>query len=206
MRGVDGSGRQTAGVDRSAEVAKDAPKRRYGTIVKHLGADPDTAVELVAKLPDDVLAHLGAAVADEAQRRAVESGDEESVIAEAFEIGFDRAGLAVAPWVTGSLLVCPGGLVAKGRASHRCRFVSVNDTWVWESELLITEVKRSSPGAADGFRAVALLPLIQGTEIDVVAGRMRGGQHQVDHVVSFVLKRGRLVEVSQRSVKPAGMK
>lgn len=179
--------------------------RRYGTIVRHLSDDPETAVELVERLSDDVLLHLGAAVADEARRRAVATGNEEAIIAEAFETGFGRDGLGVPPWVTGPYVVCPGSLVAKNRSSHRCRFVSVNDTWIWESELLVTESKRSLPGRTDGFRAVALLPLVEGTEIDVVTGRARQGQHSVEHVISYELQRGALVEVSQRAVKTAGM-
>lgn len=84
-------------------------------------------------------------------------------------------------------------------------FVSVDDTWIWESGLLIAETKRSSPGSTGGFRAIALLPIVERTGIDVVTGRMRGGQHAVDHVVSFEVRRGALVEVSQRDVRAAGM-
>lgn len=179
--------------------------RRYGTIVKHLTEDPETAVELVGRLSDDVLVHVGAAVADEVRRRAVESGDEDAVIADAFESGFGRDGLGVLPWVSGAFIVCPGALISKGRASHRCRFASVDDTWVWDSGLLLTEMKRSSPGSTGGFRAIALLPIVERTGIDVVTGRMRGGQHSVDHVVSFEVRRGALVEVSQRDIRAAGM-
>ncbi len=181
------------------------PKRRYGTIVKHLKNDPEAAGELVQKLPDDVLVHLGAAIADEARRRAVEAGDEDAIITDAFETGFGRDGMGVLPWIAGHYIVCPGSIISKSRSSHRCRFASVNDTWIWDSDMLINEVKRSNAGTVDGFRAVALLPIIEGTEIDVVAGRARAGQHSVEHVVSFEVKRGKLVEVSQRTVKTAGM-
>ena len=37
-------------------------------------------------------------------------------------------------------------------------------------------------------------------ELDVVSGRLRSGQHQVDLVGSFVVRKGELVEVSQRNV------
>lgn len=185
--------------------AKPPPKRRYGTIVRHLQDDPASAVELVSKLSEDALFQLGSAVADEMRRRAVADGNEDAVIAEAFETGFGRDGLGMLPWINGPYIVCPGGLTSKGRSSHRCRFVSVNDTWIWDSELLITESKRSLPGTTDGFRAVALVPIIESTELDVVAGRMRSGQHSVEHVVSYAVRKGRLVEVSQRTVKAAGM-
>jgi len=180
--------------------------RHYKTIVGHLTDDPHTATELVQRLDDDVLVHLGAAVADEARRRAVETGDPDAAIADGFETGFGRDGLAVLPWISGPYIVCPGGLVGRNRASHRCRFVSVDDTWVWDSNELIQEDKRSSPGADEGFRAVALIAIVEGTRLDVVSGRLKSGQHRVERVVSYEVRTGDLVEVSQRSVTPAGMR
>ena len=177
-----------------------AARRHYKTIVGHLTEDPDTAPELVTRLDEATLHHLAAAVADEQRRRAVEAGNEDATIAEGFEHGFGRDGLAVDPWVVGPYLVCPGGLVGRNRAAHRCRFVSINDTWVWESHELVREDKRSTPGDDEGFRAVALVAVVDGTEVDVVRGRLRRGQHQVDHVVSYVIRRGELVEVAQRAV------
>ncbi|MDH3706220.1 MAG: hypothetical protein OES57_09150 [Acidimicrobiia bacterium] len=180
-------------------------RRHYKTIVGHLRDDPETATELVGRLDDEVLVHLGAAVADEVRRRAVAGGDPDAAIADGFDTGFGRDGLAVLPWVSEPFIVCPGGLVGRNRASHRCRFISVNDTWVWDSVELIDEVKRSSPGTDDGFRAVALIPIVEGTSLDVVSGRMRSGQHRVDQVVSYQVRKGELIEVSQRTVAAAGM-
>lgn len=177
---------------------------RFGTIVRHLTDDPEVAPELVGRLDDDVLSHLGAAVRDEIRRRAVEAGDRDAVIAEGFETGFGRDGLAVLPWISGPYVVCPGGLVARSRTAHRCRFVSVDDVWIWESAELIHEEKRSTPGTGDGFRAVALLPVVDGMALDVVASRMRNGQHSLDRVVSFEVRSGQLVEVSQRAVDRSG--
>lgn len=178
--------------------------RRYGTIVKHLRADPDTASELVAKLSDDLLIHLSAAIQQEVRDRALADGDRDAIIAEAFESGFGRDGLAVLPWLEGPFVVCPGGMVAKNRSNHRCQFVSVNDTWIWESAELIHEEKRSTPGAEDGFRAVALLPIAEGISLDVVRAKMRQGVHQVERVVSYEIRRGNLVEVAQRNVGAHG--
>lgn len=137
--------------------------------------------------------------------RALDRGDHDAIIGRAFEVGFGRDGLAEQPWIEADVLVCPGGLVAKSRSSHRCRFVSVDDVWIWESGELIEEEKRSNPGTDDGFRAVALLPIVNGMTLDVVTGRARGGQHSVDTVTSYAVRRGRLVEVSQRNVSSRGM-
>lgn len=159
-------------------------------------------IDLVRELPDSELHELADTVRQAQAERAIGSGDHDAIIASAFEVGFGRDGLGVLPWVEGSLIVCPGSMVSKSKASHRCRFVSVDDEWVWESGLLLREDKRSSPGTTDGFRAVALLPLVDGTALDVVSGRARQGQHSVEHVVSYEVRGGELVEVSQRSVNP----
>jgi hypothetical protein len=158
--------------------------------------------ELAAALDDHTLAHLAAVLADETRSRAVDTGDADAIIADAFETGFGRDGLAVSPWIVGGFVVCPGGLVATSRGSHRCRFVSVDDTWIWDSPELVREDKRSIPGAKDGFRAVALLAPVQGLKLDVVSGRARRGEHRVERVVSLELRDGDLVEVAQRTVGP----
>ena len=101
-------------------------------------------------------------------------------------------------------MVCPGGLVAKSRANHRCRFVSVDQTWIWDSSLLIREDKRSTPGIRDGFRTVGVLPAHEGVALDVVTGKARTGSHSVDLVVSLGIRGGQLQEVSQRRVAASG--
>lgn len=175
-----------------------------------LGADPDSIVRTVRALDDDALHNLAEVVRQVQIERAIEAGDHDAIIAAAFETGFGRDGLGVLPWVQGNVIVCPGGLVAKkaggSKTSHRCRFISVDDVWVWDSGLLLREEKRSSPGTDDGFRAIALVPLVDGTALDVVTGKARSGQHSVDHVVSYAVRGGTLVEVSQRSVAAANMR
>lgn len=179
--------------------------RRINGAARLLCEDPADVVRVVDRLDDDQLSNLGALVHQLQRERAVAGGNLDAIITSAFETGFGRDGIAVMPWVEGNVVVCPGGLIAKSRASHRCRFVSVNNTWIWESAELIREDKRSTPGAHDGFRAVALVPLLGGMELDVVSGKSRAGQHSVDKVVSFVVRGRDLDEVSQRTVASAGM-
>ena len=160
----------------------------------------DALLSMIQDMSDDELHNVAEMVRQVQIERAVGNGDEDAIIANAFETAFGRDGLAVLPWVEGNVVVCPGSMVSKSKASHRCRFVSVDDTWIWDCHLLLREDKRSSPGTDDGFRAVALLPLVDGTGIDVVSGKARQGQHAVDHVVSYEIRGGELVEVSQRTV------
>ena len=167
---------------------------------------PDEIADSVRALSDDELHNLAEVVRQVQVERAIGSGDHDAIIGAAFDTGFGRDGLGVLPWVEGNVIVCPGGMVAKSRTNHRCRFVSVDDVWVWDSGLLLREDKRSSPGTDEGFRAIALVPLVDGTELDVVSGRARGGQHSVEHVISYEVRGGDLVEVSQRVVTPANMR
>lgn len=152
------------------------------------------------------LHHVAEAVRQIQIERAIGAGDHDAIIARAFEIGFGRDGLGVLPWIEGDVVVCPGALVSKSRTNHRCRFVSVDDVWVWDSGLLVREDKRSAPGVEDGFRAIALLPVVDGTELDVVSGRARAGGHAVEHVVSLEVRGGELVEVGRRDVSAANMR
>jgi hypothetical protein len=173
--------------------------------------DPEQIIESLRAMTPEQLHHVAESVRQVQIERAVMAGDLDAVIAKAFELGFGRDGLGVQPWIErvgidGALIVCPGGLVSRSRTSHRCRFVSVDDVWVWDSGLLMREDKRSSPGVDDGFRAIAIIPAVDGTELDVVTGRARSGGHAVEHVVSYEVRGGELVEVSQRDVAGKNMR
>ena len=157
-------------------------------------------------MSSDELHNVAEAVRQIQVERAVQTGDLDAIVARAFEIGFGRDGLGVPPWIEGDVIVCPGSLISKSRTSHRCRFVSVDNVWVWDSGLTMREDKRSSPGADDGFRAIAVVPVVDGTGLDVVTGRARAGGHSVEHVVSFEVRTGELVEVSQRDVTGTKMR
>jgi len=169
-------------------------------------SDPETVLGQVRSMSDDDVHHLAEVVRQVQIERAIASGDHDAIIAAGFESGFGRDGLGVLPWVQAGVIVCPGAMVSKSKTSHRCRFVSVDDVWVWDSGLLLREDKRSSPGTTEGFRAIALVPLVDGTGLDVVSGKARSGQHSVDHVVSYEVRGGDLVDVGQRTVTPARMR
>jgi hypothetical protein len=173
--------------------------------------DPAQLVEQLRAMTSDELHNVAEAVRQVQIERSIMAGDLDALIARAFEVGFGRDGLGHTPWVEhvgvdGDVIICPGAIITKSRTSHRCRFVSVDDVWIWESGLLMREDKRSSPGVEDGFRAIAVLPLVDGIELDVVTGRAKQGGHAVEHVVSLEVRGGELVEVSQRDVAGKNMR
>lgn len=180
--------------------------RQLRNLARLLTEDPASANTLATELSDANLADLAAAIRDETTRRARASGDQDAILEAAFARGFARDGLGVLPWIETPFLVCPGGLVAKNRANHRCQFVSVDERWVWESNDLIREDKRSLGAADEGFRAVALLPIVEGMALDVVRARMQRGVHSVERVTSLVVRAGKLVEVERREVSARGVR
>lgn len=183
-----------------------ASQRRINAAARLLVEGPEDAVRVFERCDDAELSNLGEAIKQIQRLRALARGDLDEIIDAAFEVGFGDDDLSVMPWQQGNVIVCPGGIINKSRNAHRCRFVSVDGTWIWDSIELIREEKRDSPGPVDGFRAIGLLPVVNGLTLDVVSGRARSGQHSVDRVVSFAVQQGELVEVSQRNVGAAGMK
>ena len=179
------------------------------TPLEKSGQAPLTQTEMwsffVEELSDKELSKLGASIFEEQRQRAISAGNQEEIIAYAFEVGFERSGLGVMPWIEGSLLVCPGSLISRSQANPRCRFVSINQEWVWQSKMLITESKRSGQGTDKGFRAIALVPVVEGTAVDIVSGRLQSGQHRAQKVVSFEVRDGKLYEVETRVIPAGGM-
>lgn len=180
--------------------------RRLNASAKVLAGHPDDVISVLGRLAPDELSNVGEAVRQLQRERAVKRGDLDEIVADGFESGFGNDGLALPPWIEGDVVVCPGGMVAKSRTNHKCRFISVNDQWIWESTDLIREDKRSTPGPYDGFRAVGLLPVVTGMTLDLVSGKARQGMHSVDRVTSFEVRKRELVEISQRRISSTGMK
>ena len=179
--------------------------RRVNAAAKLL-IGPTLAERVLSRLDDTELGNVIEVAQQLQSRRAIERGDIDEIIAEGFEEAFGGDGLGSDPYLEGNLVVCPGGLSWTSKTSHTCRFVSVNDTWVWDSVELIREDKRSSPGSRDGFRAIALIPAATGTTLDVVSGKARAGGHQVTRVVSYRVDPNGLTQISQRNVTASGMK
>ena len=76
-------------------------------------------------LSDTELQTLHGEMQHEILLRAIRSGDHESIIQQAFEIGFDRSGLGVTPWIEGKFLVCPGALVSRSAGNHRLSLIHI---------------------------------------------------------------------------------
>lgn len=158
---------------------------------------------LVSGLDDLTLEALIRAGRAEQHRRALEGGDLEAVISEAFAAAFDAGGDAHMPFASGTMVVCPGSRINTSASAHRCRFAVVDGDWVWESPALLHDEVRSVRSAKGGTHSVSLVVLREGLEIDVVTSRARSGAHEAQRVDSYTVAGGALVKVGSRRGRSA---
>ena len=73
------------------------------TPLEKSGQAPLTQAEMwsffVEELSDKELSKLGASIFEEQRQRAISAGNQEEIIAHAFEVGFERSGLGVMPLI-----------------------------------------------------------------------------------------------------------
>jgi hypothetical protein len=154
----------------------------------------------LAAASDAELAHTVAAILYEQHQRAITAGDIDAVLEQAFIDGFDRKGDAIAPWVDGGLLFCPGMRRDKSATSHECTFVSVDDRWVWDHGNVLRDDMRHVPGPKTFKQSITIVPALEGSKIDMVNSTSRSGSDcQMRKARSFQLQGGILVEVAARS-------
>jgi hypothetical protein len=159
----------------------------------------------LAAATDIQLWETTAAIISEQRRRALADDDLATLVEEAFENGFNGRGEPHPPWLVGPLLVCPGSKRNRSATSHDCTFVSVDGTWVWDSEEKIIDEMRDFPGPKTQKRTVTVIGAVEGLKLDLVASSSRSGAPcEMKTATSFEIQRGQLIKVATRARKPAG--
>jgi hypothetical protein len=141
-----------------------------------------------------------AVLSAEQHRRSVERCDPAALVDVGFATGFASNGMPKDPWLAGGILLCPGAKLDRSAMSHRCAFVRIDATWVWEHPDLLEDVVRHLPGAQSRMQSVSLVPVGEDCAVDLVEARTRNGVHELVGVRSFTVTEGTLLLVSQRSV------
>lgn len=158
----------------------------------------------LSRLDDAQLADLAAAISAERRRRAVANSDLEALTEVGFDQGFDSKGVATDPWFLSGVLICPGSLIGKAGGSHECRFVHVDDCWVWEHPDTIWDtVRKGAIGTRDYQRSVSLVVPSDGASVDVVTMACRMGVHTVKRTRSYRVVGDALEQVDSRVFTPA---
>ena len=154
----------------------------------------------VSQWPEDDLRRALIVVQAELQRRAVERADPAALVERGFADGFQTSGLPRDPWIVNGILVAPGAKIDKSAMSHRCAFVRIGSSWIWEQDDLLEDSVRHLPGARGRMQSVSLLPIGEGVAVDLVEARTRNGVHELVGVRSFTVENGELQLVSARAV------
>ncbi|MFV0317103.1 MAG: hypothetical protein ACK5O2_09110, partial [Microthrixaceae bacterium] len=99
----------------------------------------------------------------------------------------------------GGLLVCPGAKIHRSKANHRCRFVAVGDTWVWDAADRVVDELRRLPNDRDSIQTVTVLAAVDGLVIEVVTSKATGGRHERQSAVAYEVRGGELLPTALRS-------
>lgn len=93
------------------------------------------------------------------------------------------------PHLDGEVLVCPGGLAARG-IGHVCSFVVIDKHWCWEHpERLEDTIERST----DGMVSTTLVTALDGMVVAQLTCRQSTAGHRLVRKRSWVIDRGQLV-------------
>jgi len=163
----------------------------------------DDLIDLTAPqvLDDSTIRRALTILAAEQVRRAVAAADPSALVEDGFRRGFDSKGLPHDPWLQAGVLVCPGAKIDRSVMSHVCGFVRIGNHWVWEHPEIIEDSVRHLPGPTSRMQSVSLVPVADGTAVDLIRARTRQGVHELTAVRSFLVEDGVLTLVSQRAVQ-----
>ena len=150
------------------------------------------AVNLTKDLSDKDLSELGFAVATEVFNRAVNSGDWEALTKEGLEIGFSSRGYPEYPYIKNNILICPGGKVGTTKTNHKCRFVAIDGSWIWECSPLLDTMHTVGKHSTASITLFAATEGLSFTVIDSAAN-MQG--HSRISTAAYVIKRGKIEAV-----------
>lgn len=157
-------------------------------------------LEDLAGVADEDLRRALLVLHAEEHRRSLERAEPAALVEDGFVRGFLANGMAKDPWITGGILVCPGAKIDRSALNHRCGFVRIDSSWVWEHPDLLEDVVRHLPGPHSRMQSVSLVPVGEQCAVDLIEARTRNGVHELVGIRSFTVSDGELLLVSQRSV------
>jgi hypothetical protein len=161
------------------------------------GMDP----EQLAALDDHQLAQLAGDALAEQRRRALESGDVDTLADAAFATAFDPSGVARNPTISGRLLLCPGSLTGSNKSggSHDCVFIYAtaadsDGAWVFEHPDRLTDlIRHTTVRGRDTQQSITVLPATEGLKVQRIVSKARSGKHERQSIVAWQIRGGVLV-------------
>ena len=155
----------------------------------------------VESLSDHELKNFLEVVKMELYTRNLNNCDPSTLLKLGFDQGFTSKLTTVTPWIVGGVLIAPGYKKEASAFSHKCSFVKVNDSWVWESEYKVDSEIRNSNKL---LQSVTLIALFEGAQVDVLTSKARNSVHILENITSYMYENDDLIKTSSRNVSTKG--
>jgi hypothetical protein len=157
--------------------------------------------DYIVNLTDSQLQELITLANAELYTRNIANSDPDSLIKLGFEKGFTTKLTPVQPLIHNGILIAPGYKKESSVFSHKCSFIKVNDSWVWESDHKILDEIRSNNKL---LQSITLIALMDGFQIDVLTSKARNSVHVLENIVSYNYEEGVLFKTSSRNISNKG--
>lgn len=109
--------------------------------------------------------------------------------------------LQITPYIEDGLLYCPGIKTSRSSLAHKCTFVSIGNKWCWENDnKLKDEMIFTQNELGKTVNSLTILPLEEGTILDVVHCKASGVEHKVINVQTYEIIDNVLVVVKSRKI------
>ena len=82
-----------------------------------------------------------------------------------------------------------------GWGSHRCQFVSVDNQWCFEHELVVADVIERGK---NGMQSITILQIEDGMLVEAVAAKSHGATHTLVEAVGWRIENATLVPFGRR--------
>jgi hypothetical protein len=113
---------------------------------------------------------------------------------------FFKHELCAEPLVKDGLLYAYGAKKKSSSTNHSCKFVSINDQWVWESPKIVKNRTRYSDSEAK-LITLAVITIDDGDKVDVIESRANLIGHKAKKITSYLVKNGQLEKTKSRVVR-----
>lgn len=157
-------------------------------------------LDKISALPESVLHHVYKTIGHEINIRKIESNDLNLLINEGFATGFNNKGLPKEPKLINGLLLASGAKIDKGKMTHLCGFVKINDKWVWESANKVVDDVRFTTGRYNSMQTITIATLNHLDKVDMIECVYRNGVHRMKTINSYIMEDNILEKVSSRVV------
>lgn len=115
-----------------------------------------------------------------------------------FEVAYNNE-LCADPEIKNGLLYAYGAKKKLSATNHICKFVSINDKWVWESTSLVESQNKYSD-SDHKLLTLAVVTFQEGDRVDIVESKANIMGHKAKKIASYTISNNKLSKVKNRDI------